>query len=88
MPSISTSGRGRLPSAFDHLVFADFIISIVALLDLADEQLDCAALVIALEKSTEGLGGILHSLMYVGGSVVTKPAFQVDPAYVLVGLEI
>lgn len=62
--------------------------SIVALLDLADEQLDCAALVIALEKSTEDLGGLLHSLMYVGGTVVTKPPFHVDPAYVLVGLEI
>jgi len=62
--------------------------SIVALLDLADEQLGCAALVIALEKSTEGLGGILHSLMYVGASVVTKPPFPVDPTYVLVGLEI
>jgi len=57
-------------------------------LDLADEQLDCAALVIALEKSTVGLGGLLHSLMYVGGSVVSKPPFQVDTAYVLVGLEI
>jgi hypothetical protein len=62
--------------------------SIVALLDLADEQLNCAALVIALEKSTEGLGDLLHSLMYVGGSVVTKPPFQIDPARVLVGLEI
>jgi hypothetical protein len=62
--------------------------SIVALLDLADEQLECTALVIALEKSVEGLGDLLHSLMYVGGSVVTKPPFQVDPAYVLVGLEI
>lgn len=62
--------------------------SIVALLDLADEQLDCAALVIALEKSAEGLGDLLHSLMYVGGSVVTKPPFYVDSAYVLVGLEI
>jgi len=62
--------------------------SIVALLDLADEQLGCAALVIALEKTAEGLGDLLHSLMYVGGSVVTKPLFQVDPAYILVGLEI
>lgn len=62
--------------------------SIVALLDLADEQLDCTALIIALEKSTEGLGDLLHSLMYVGGSVVTKPPFYVDPAYLLVGLEI
>jgi len=57
-------------------------------LDLADEQLDCTALVIALDKSVEGLGGLLHALMYVGGTVVTKPPFQVDPAYVLVGLEI
>jgi len=57
-------------------------------LDLADEQLACAALVIALEKSAEGLGDLLHSLMYVGGSVVTKPPFQVDTAYILVGLEI
>jgi len=62
--------------------------SIVALLDLADEQLDCNALVIALEKSVEGLSGLLHSLMYVGGSVVTKPPFEVDSTYVLVGLEI
>lgn len=57
-------------------------------MDLADEQLDCTALVIALAKSAEGLGELLHSLMYVGGSVVTKLPFHVDPAYVLVGLEI
>lgn len=62
--------------------------SIVALLDLADEQLECTALVIALERSASGLGNLLHSLMYVGGTVVTKPPFPVDPAYVLVGLEI
>jgi len=74
----------RIPHALLSLTFY----SIVALLDLADEQLDCSALVIALEKSAQGLGDLLHSLMYVGGSVVTKPPFQVDPAYVLVGLEI
>jgi len=62
--------------------------SIVALLDLADERLDCSALVIALERSSPFLGDVLHSLMYVGGTVVTKPPFQVDPAYVLVGMEI
>ncbi|KAA1472951.1 hypothetical protein DENSPDRAFT_779014 [Dentipellis sp. KUC8613] len=62
--------------------------SIVALLDLADEHLECGALVIALEKTSASLGDVLHSLMYVGGTVVTKPPFQVDPAYVLVGLEI
>ncbi|KNZ80472.1 Ornithine decarboxylase antizyme [Termitomyces sp. J132] len=62
--------------------------SIVALLDLADERLECSALVIVLERVSPNLGALLHSLMYVGGTVVTKPVFQVDPAYVLVGLEI
>jgi hypothetical protein len=62
--------------------------SIVALLDLADERLQCSALVISLERSSPCLGDLLHSLMYVGGTVVTKPPFEVDPAYVLVGLEI
>ncbi|KAI0318320.1 ornithine decarboxylase antizyme-domain-containing protein [Amylostereum chailletii] len=62
--------------------------SIVALLDLADERLECSALIIALEKASPSLGELLHSLMYVGGTVVTKPQFQADPAYVLVGLEI
>jgi len=62
--------------------------SIVALLDLADERLGCSALVIALAKTSPSLGDLLHSLMYVGGSVVTKPPFPVDPGYVLVGMEI
>ena len=62
--------------------------SIVALLDLADEHLQCSALVIALEKNSPALSGLLHALMYVGGTVVTKPDFPVHPAYVLVGLEI
>ena len=62
--------------------------SIVALLELADEHLHCSALVIVLNKSFIGLNDLLHSLMYVGGSVVTKPPFQVNPAYILVGLEI
>ncbi|EIW83317.1 hypothetical protein CONPUDRAFT_51999, partial [Coniophora puteana RWD-64-598 SS2] len=62
--------------------------SIVALLDLADEQLECSSLIIAMNKSSPSTSEILHSLMYVGGSIVTKPSFQVDPAYLLVGLEI
>ena len=63
-------------------------ISIVALLDLADERLGCSGLVIVLERSGPNLGALLHSLMYVGGTVVTKPPFEVDAAFVLVGLEI
>jgi len=62
--------------------------SIVALLDLADEHLQCSALIIALEKASPALSSLLHALMYVGGTVVTKPDFPVHPAYILVGLEI
>jgi len=62
--------------------------SIVALLDLADESLGCSVLIIVLERASPTLATLLHSLMYVGGTVVTKPVFQVDPAFVLVGLEI
>ena len=63
-------------------------VSIVALLDLADERLECTALVLALEKASPVLGELLHSLMYVGGTVVTSPPFPVDPAYILVGMEL
>jgi hypothetical protein len=62
--------------------------SIVALLDLASERLECSALVLVLEKSSSVLSELLHALMYVGGQVVTTPPFQVNPAYVLVGMEI
>jgi hypothetical protein len=62
--------------------------SIVALLDLASEHLECEALVIALDKTSAGFGELLHSLMYVGGVVVSKPVFKVAPTYVLVGMEI
>ena len=70
---------------YTHLVDKN---SIVALLDLASEHLNCTALVIALERSSPTLGELLHSLMYVGGSVVTKPPFPVDEAFVLVGMEV
>jgi hypothetical protein len=57
-------------------------------LDLADEKLGCQALMIVLERTAPHLGDILHSLMYVGGSVVKEPPFPVNPAFILVGLEI
>lgn len=60
----------------------------MALLDLADEQLECTGLVIALERSSPALSETLHALMYVGGTVVTAPPFEVHPAFVLVGMEL
>lgn len=62
--------------------------SIVALLDLASEHFQCEALVIALERASPALSGLLHSLMYVGATVVTRPPFPTDDGFVLVGMEI
>jgi len=69
--------------------------SIVALLDLAGEQLECDAVVMVLEREkgengrgSQEFGELLHSLMYVGFTVVTRPPFAVDPRYVLVGIEV
>lgn len=61
--------------------------SIVALLDLADERFGCTAFVIALDRSSPALGDLLHSLMYVSGTIVTDPPFPVDKSFVLVGIE-
>jgi len=85
----SVNLRERLES-FCHRCFlsTNFECSIEALLDLADEALGCNSLIIILERSSPNLGSVLHSLMYVGGIVVTKPVYKIDPAYVLVGLEI
>lgn len=62
--------------------------SLVAMLDLADEHLSCKAVVIALEKSNPALRSLVHSLMYAGGTYVTQPIFEVDPGYVLLGIEV
>ncbi|KAG8681915.1 hypothetical protein FRC08_015326 [Ceratobasidium sp. 394] len=62
--------------------------SVTALLDLADEHLECTAFVIALEKNTPGLGELVHALTYLSGQIVTKPPFVADPSYVLVGIEL
>lgn len=62
--------------------------SVTALLDLADEHLECTAFVIALEKNTPGLGELVHALTYLSGQIMTKPPFVANPAYVLVGIEL
>jgi len=62
--------------------------SVVALLDLADEHFTCSALVIALPRKTNGLDQLIHSLMYVGGQIVTHPPFKASSNYVLIGMEI
>lgn len=62
--------------------------TIVALLDLAEGQLSCQAVVIALDKSSPILSSVLHALMYVGGTVVTQTPFELDKRYILVGIDL
>ncbi|KZT58864.1 hypothetical protein CALCODRAFT_494317 [Calocera cornea HHB12733] len=61
---------------------------IVALLELADEHLQCTSLVISLRKSSPDLGEVLHAIMYVGGVVVTRPPFPTSEDNILVGISL
>ena len=87
-PSVCVKGNYICYSRATRWLTSSLSCSIVALLDLADESLGCSSLIIVLERSSPNLGVLLHSLMYVGGTVVTKPPYQVDPAFVLVGLQV
>lgn len=62
--------------------------SIVALLELAGERLECESFIIALDRKSSALETLIHSLLYVGFQPVTAPAFPVDPSYVLLGIEV
>ncbi|KAK9899141.1 hypothetical protein P389DRAFT_209149 [Cystobasidium minutum MCA 4210] len=69
--------------------------TLVELLEIADEDLECSALVIALERKTkednETLAETLHALMYVGGAIVAPDAGVVkydSEKYILVGLDL
>lgn len=71
--------------------------TLVDLLEIADEDLECSALVICLERNQgndhqdETLAETLHALMYVGGSIVAPDAGVVkydSEKYILVGLDL
>lgn len=85
-----TSLRARSATTYYllNLILNISFFSVVALLELADEQLDCSTLIIALPKSSPGLDDLIHSLMYVGGQVVTRPPFKTNPSMLLIGMEI
>jgi len=71
---------------------ADLRDNIVQLLEKADEEeLDCDALVVILNKNHKNLANVIHSLLYVGGSIVLRPALpELEHAkdYVLVGIDV
>jgi hypothetical protein len=82
-------GKGEWSiNIFNHFNSLTPFYSIVALLDLADEQLECSSVIIALRRNSPELDGLIHGLMYVGGQVVTRPPFKASQDYILIGLEI
>lgn len=64
--------------------------SIVQVLERAEEEYGCDALVLALDKKTDGLGDLLHQLMYVGCTVVSNHDNTGEPNdnYLLLGMEL
>lgn len=61
--------------------------TVCGVLEKAEEDLGCTGVVMCLEKNSPDLGDLLHSLMYVGGTITTLP-FAPNPAYILVGLDV
>lgn len=69
--------------------------SLVDLMELADEDLECNGIVICLDRRSsvdkEELAETLHSLMYVGGNIVAPDAGMLgfnSEDYILVGLDL
>ncbi|WVR09643.1 hypothetical protein IAU60_006716 [Kwoniella sp. DSM 27419] len=92
-PLLSTSPPSASRASNYALDIKEFL---TALLDLASEALEASYLVLVLdraEREQEGLGELLHSLMYVGGQVIKPGAMEGgwrwDPMkWVLVGMEL
>jgi len=70
-----------------HFEDVDIREMVCNVLEKAEEELACTGVVICLEKKTPDLGQLLHSLMYVGGTIYAGP-YRHHPAYVLVGLDL
>lgn len=62
--------------------------SVCGVLELAEEELGANGVVVCLEKANEGLGDLLHSLLYVGGTVASGPPFEARKEFILVGLDV
>ncbi|KAF9347140.1 hypothetical protein BGX26_001365 [Mortierella sp. AD094] len=63
--------------------------SVVAALDLAEEQLGCETVYLCLEKSNPHLEKLVRALMYAGFEVVTPGVLEhADPKYLVLGVEL
>ncbi|KAG0079870.1 hypothetical protein BGZ92_000858 [Podila epicladia] len=63
--------------------------SVVAALELAEEQLGCHTVYLCLEKSNPSLAGLVRTLMYASFEVVHPGVLQnADPKYLVLGMEL
>lgn len=97
-PSHSSSSSSSKPNGNTTTspLALDIRESVTALLDLASESLFAVSLVLVLDKDDrdhEGLAGLLHALMYVGGSLIKPGVFEGglewdSRRWVLVGIDL
>ncbi|KAI8598347.1 acyl-CoA N-acyltransferase [Dissophora ornata] len=63
--------------------------SVVAALDLAEEQLGCQAVYLCLEKSNPNLAKLVRTLMYAGFEMVHPGVLaHADPKYLVLGMDL
>ncbi|KAF9178680.1 Ornithine decarboxylase antizyme 2 [Haplosporangium sp. Z 767] len=63
--------------------------SVVAALDLAEEQLECELVYLCLEKNNVYLEKLVRALMYAGFEVVHPGVLpHADPKYLVLGMEL
>ncbi|KAF8963066.1 hypothetical protein BGZ46_001052 [Entomortierella lignicola] len=63
--------------------------SVVAALDLAEEQLGCQSVHLCLEKSNPGLAKLVRTLMYAGFEMVHPDVHaNADPKYLILGMDL
>lgn len=62
----------KFPRAFDWLT-DDFTSSVVALIELAENILDCDRVFVAVDRSVSELNNLARSLMYAGFSICPSP---------------
>ena len=61
---------------------------VLILLDIADQKLGCSSLVVVVKCPSPNLAEILHSLLYVGATIIKDPPFELNPEFALVELEV
>ncbi|KAG0330028.1 Ornithine decarboxylase antizyme 2 [Podila humilis] len=63
--------------------------SVVAALDLAEEQLECHTVFLCLEKNNSNLDALVRTLMYAGFEIVLPGVLpNADPKYLALGMEL